>query len=217
MIDYETYCRIHDARKREGLNIVQVARKLALHPETVSKWLRVGRFCQRQQLRRASHLDPYKGLIVRWLEAAHPLSAQQIFQRLREEGYRGGRTILKDYVRRVRPPQQKSFLKLAFAPGECAQVDWGEYGTIGVGSTKRRLSFFVMVLCYSRQMYLEFTVSQTMEHFLACHEHAFEVLGVPAKIMVDNLKSGLDPLSWTGSCLNLQCLCGVESPLEVHG
>ena len=40
--------------------------------------------------------------------------------------------------------------------------------------TRRRLSFFVMVLCYSRRMYVEFTVSQTMEHFLACHQHAFE-------------------------------------------
>jgi hypothetical protein len=50
---------------------------------------------------------------------------------------------------------------------------WGEWGTIAVGSTRRRLSFFLMVLCYSRLMYLEFTVSQKMEFFLACHENAF--------------------------------------------
>jgi hypothetical protein len=44
-----------------------------------------------------------------------------------------------------------------------------------------------MVLCYSRLMYLEFTVSQTLEHFLACHQHAFEAFhGVPSKIMIDN-------------------------------
>jgi hypothetical protein len=49
-----------------------------------------------------------------------------------------------------------------------------------------------MVLCYSRMMYVEFTVSQTMEHFLACHQHAFERFGgVPQKIMVDNLKSAV--------------------------
>jgi hypothetical protein len=48
-----------------------------------------------------------------------------------------------------------------------------------------------MVQCYSRQLYVEFTVSQTMEHFLGCHERAFAVLGVPAKIMVDNLKSAV--------------------------
>jgi Mu transposase-like protein len=49
-----------------------------------------------------------------------------------------------------------------------------------------------MVLCYSRMMYVEFTVSQTMEHFLACHQHAFEYFGaIPHKIMVDNLKSAV--------------------------
>jgi len=190
MIDYEMYCKIRDHHTRQGLSIIQTADALGLHRETVSKWCRVEHYRPPQRVKRASRLDPYKSLIVRWLET-HPLSAQQIFQRLREAGYSGGVSILKDYVRRVRPPKQKSFLKLTFAPGECAQVDWGMYGSIGVGSTRRHLSFFVMVLCYSRQMYVEFTVSQTMEHFLACHEHAFAALGVPEKIMVDNLKSAV--------------------------
>ena len=43
-----------------------------------------------------------------------------------------------------------------------------------VGTTRRRLSFFVMVLCYSRMLYVEFTLAQTQEHFLAAHQHAFE-------------------------------------------
>jgi transposase len=58
-------------------------------------------------------------------------------------------------------------------------VDCGEHGTVAVGFMRRRLSFFVMVHCYSRQMYVELTVSQTMEHFLGCQERAFAVLGVP--------------------------------------
>jgi transposase len=63
---------------------------------------------------------------------------------------------------------------------------------LAVGNTRRRLSFFVMVLAFSRQMFLEFTISQTMEHFLSCHEHAFLAFGgVPSKIMVDNLKSAV--------------------------
>jgi len=95
-------------------------------------------------------------------------------------------------VRTVRPKRQPAFLKLAFAPGECAQVDWGSFGSVPVGQTSRCLSFFVMVLCYSRMMYVEFTVSQTMEHFLACHQHAFEFFGgSPTKVMVDNLKSAV--------------------------
>ena len=61
-----------------------------------------------------------------------------------------------------------------------------------MGNTRRRLSFFVIVLAYSRLMYVEFTVSQTMEHSLACHEHAFAAFGgVPLKIMLDNLKSAV--------------------------
>lgn len=190
MIDYEMYCKIRDHHIRQGLSIVQTADALGLHRETVSKWCRRDEYRPPPRAKRASRLDPYKSLIVRWLET-HPLSAQQIFQRLREVGYSGGLSILKEYVRRVRPPKQKSFLRLSFSPGEAGQVDWGEMGSIGVGSTRRRLSFFVMVLCHSRQMYVEFTVSQTMEHFLACHEHAFAALGVPSKIMVDNLKSAV--------------------------
>lgn len=190
MIDYETYCKIRDHRERQGLTITQTARALGLHTETVSKYSRSEQYRQRGGVKRGSRLDQYKGLIVRWLDA-HPLSGQQVFQRLREVGYTGGRTVLKDYLRMIRPPRQKAFLKLAFAKSECAQVDWGEYGSIAVGSTRRKLSFFVMVLCYSRQMYVEFTVSQTMEHFLACHQNAFAVLGVPEKIMVDNLKSAV--------------------------
>ena len=123
---------------------------------------------------------------------AHPYTATQIWQRIRQQGFDGGYSIVKEYVRKVRPPRSRTFLKLAFAPGECAQVDWGSYGAVNVGSTRRRLSFFVMVLCYSRMMYVEFTVSQTMEHFLACHQNAFDFFGsVPKKIMVDNLKSAV--------------------------
>ena len=123
---------------------------------------------------------------------SYQYTAQQVYQKLCDEGFVGGYTVVKEFVRKIRPNRKKAFLKLAFAPGECAQVDWGAFGSIRVGETSRRLSFFVMVLCYSRQMYVEFTVSQTMEHFLGCHQKAFAAFGgVPARIMVDNLKSAV--------------------------
>ena len=188
VIDYETFAKIHDCHDRQGLTIMQTARALGLHPQTVATWLKRARFEPRRHRPRGSILDPFKPRITRLLDT-HPYSAQQILQRLREEGYGGGITILRDYVRRIRPPKRPVYLKLHFAPGECAQVDWGAYGTIAVDNTRRRLSFFVMVLAFSRRMYVEFTVSQTMEHFLACHEHVFTAWGsVPSKIMVDNLK-----------------------------
>ena len=66
------------------------------------------------------------------------------------------------------------------------------FGSIPVGQTQRQLRFFVLVLCYSRMLSVEFTVSQPMEHFLACHQHAFDFFGgIPQKVMVDNLTSAV--------------------------
>jgi transposase len=190
VIDYETFCKIRDCRERQRLTVAQTARALHLHPRTVTKWSARSHFEPRRRVSRGSLLDPFKPRITRLLDT-YPYSAVQIFQRLREEGYGGGMTILRDYVRRIRPPKRPVYLKLNFSAGECAQVDWGSFGSVAVRNTRRRLSFFVMVLAYSRRMFAEFTVSQTMEHFLACHEHAFAELGVPSKLMVDNLKSAV--------------------------
>ena len=191
VLNYEIFCQIRDHLGRQRLTVAQTARALGLDPRTVAKWASAEQFHPRARVPRVSKLDAYKGQIVRWLDT-HPYSAQQIFQRLREAGYDGRITIVKDYVHRIRPRHPEAFLTLDFAAGECAQVDWGEYGTIAVGSTRRRLSFFLMVLCYSRRMYLAFTVSQKMEFFLACHENAFTAFGgVPSRIMVDNLKSAV--------------------------
>ena len=192
MIDYATFQRIQHLHRVEQLTVVQIAHAIALDARTVRRWLDEPRFRPRLCGARPSKLDPYKAYIRRLLEH-HPYSAAQILNRLREAGYLGGATIVKDYLQRVRPVRAPAFLTLHFAPGECAQVDWGHYGSVNVGNTRRRLSFFVMVLCYSRMLYVEFTVSQTMEHFLGCHLNAFEFFAarIPARIMVDNLKSAV--------------------------
>jgi transposase len=191
MIDYQTFHQIRQLCDQEHLSIPQIAAALHLDERTVSKWIDCKTYQPRTPAQRASKLDPHKGAVVRLL-ATHPFTAQQLLQRLREAGYTGGYTILKDFVRTVRPPRQPAFLTLHFAPGQCAQVDWGSAGFLPVGSTQRRLSFFIMVLCYSRRMYVEFTLAQTQEHFLACHQHAFEYFNsVPAEVMVDNCKTAV--------------------------
>ena len=191
MIDYELFCKIKHLKEQEKLIPTQIASELALDPRTVRSWLSQPRFSQRKSSPRSSKLDPFKADIARMLET-HPYSARQVLQRIREQGFAGGYSILKDYVSSIRPQRSPAYLTLAFAPGECAQVDWGCFGSVAVGNTYRRLSFFVMVLCYSRMLYLEFTVSQSLEHFLACHQNAFHYLGcLPQRIMVDNLKSAV--------------------------
>src|SRR5215203_1001710 len=136
--------------------------------------------------------DPYKETILAWLEK-HPYSAVQIFQRLcAEHGYTGGRSVLGDYLRTVRPVRHEAFLKLAFAPGDCLQVDWGTHGRIQLGDTMRQLHYFAAVLCHSRLLYVEFFLSQSMECFLAGHRHALEFFGAtPRRVMHDNLKTAV--------------------------
>jgi hypothetical protein len=96
----------------------------------------------RRSAPRSSILDPFQPRITRLVDT-HPYSAQKILQQLHEEGYRGAITVLRQYIRRIRPAKLSVYLKLHFAPGECAQIDWGTFGTVAVGNTRRRLSFFV--------------------------------------------------------------------------
>jgi transposase len=190
MIRYPVFCQIRELRQKD-LTVPQIAAELALDVKTVAKWIERPTYQARQAAKRASKLDSFKGHIVAQLER-HPYTAQQLLQQLRTQGYTGGYSILKEYVRLVRPVRKPAFLMLEFAPGECAQVDWGSLGSVAVGATRRRLSFFVMVLCHSRLMYVEFTVMEGMEHFLSCHRRALEYLGgSPLKVMIDNLKVGV--------------------------
>ena len=192
MIDFSQYTQMQHLHKESKLGATQIAEQMSLNVKTVIRWLARERFEARRNKGRSSKLDPHKANIRSWLEQ-HAYSAQQIFQRLCDEhSYTGGYTIVKTYVRKVRPRAEKAYLSLAFAPGQSAQVDWGHCGTVAVGNTRRALSVFVMVLSHSRQMYIEFTLSQKQEHFLACHENAFKYFGgVPESVMVDNLKTAV--------------------------
>jgi transcriptional regulator with XRE-family HTH domain len=100
VIDYETYAGIRDCRDRQGLTITQIASTLGIHRDTVAKWLARSRFERPRPAPRASLLDPFKGRITRLLDT-HPYSAQQIFQRLREEGYRSEILVVAFYVGEV--------------------------------------------------------------------------------------------------------------------
>jgi transposase len=191
VIEYETYCKIRQYHGERGLSLSQIAEELGIAPETVAKYARAEKFSPRAGVKRASKLDAFKPIITRLLER-HPYTSTQILQRLREEGYEGGASILKEYVGVVRPVRHPAFLSLAFAPGEAAQVDWGNAGSIAIGDTRRRLSFFVMVLCHSRMAYLEFTCGECLEHFLCCHQNALEFFGgTPGTVLIDNLKTGV--------------------------
>jgi transposase len=191
MIDFHSYHQIRYLRDTEHLSGAKIAAALQLHRDTVRKWLQREKYERRAiapERRRGSKLDAFKGAVARLL-AAHPYTAQQLYQRLQGQGYAGGYSVVRDHVRQVRPKTPEAFLHLSFAPGQCAQVDFGEWGSVRVGNTRRKLSFFVMVLCWSRKLFVEFTLGQSLEWWLYCHRAAFEYFGcVPREIMHDNPK-----------------------------
>ena len=93
MIDYHRFCQIKDLHEHQGLNASQIAREPALDPRTVSSWLAQEHFRPRKPRQHPSKLDPFKAQIVRLLER-YPYSAAQVFQRLREQGFDGGYSIV---------------------------------------------------------------------------------------------------------------------------
>jgi transposase len=99
-------------------------------------------------------------------------------------------TILRVRLRLLRPqPLQRVFLTLHFQPGAAAMVDWADFG-FALPGCPRRVSAFVMVLCYSRLIYLEFTLSQAMGSFLRCMERALRFFGGATLLDIfDNMKT----------------------------
>lgn len=147
----------------------------------------------RPVLSRKSILDEYKVLIGEKLLRDPTIPATAIHYSLRKLGFNGSVRRLREYVKTIRvdPKPREAFLKLSFEPGECAQVDWGEFGD--VFNDGRKIHAFVMVLCYSRKIYVEFTRSEKFEDFVRCHDRAFRFFGglVPKECWYDNLATAV--------------------------
>jgi len=111
---------------------------------------------------------------------------------IRQRGYMGSIQRLRCVVARLRPATKEPFLRLVTLPGEQAQVDWAHFGKITVGRAKRVLWGFVMVLSFSRQIFLRFFFGAAMASFVRGHVEAFEAFqGVARVLLYDNLKSAV--------------------------
>ena len=176
----------------QGWSVRKIARHLKVSRKSVRKYLAQPAPAPVQRTR-ASKLDPYKERIGQLLEEDPSASAVVITQRLREQGYEGGITILREYLKGVRPGRSpRAFVRVESAPGERFEVDWGHFGALDYQGDKRKLYAFVLVECHSRRLYLEFTHSQSFETFARCHIHAFRFMqGVAREVLFDNLASAV--------------------------
>ena len=118
---------------------------------------------------RSTKLDGYKSYLQNRIKEYPELSSAKLLLEIRRMGYAGGLSRLKEHLSTLRPQSKETYLRIETLPGEQAQVDWANCGTIQIGTAIRKLSAFVMVLSFSRMLYLEFTLSQRMEDFLAAH------------------------------------------------
>jgi transposase len=191
-VDESLWVKIRLLFSHEKMTKRAIARNLGVSRDLVDVALNSDRCPQRVVSHRGSMLDPYRDAIDEILEKYPTLSIVRIFEKLRALGYPGQISILRDLMSLIRPRRRReAFLKRETLAGEEAQVDWGSCGHIQVDGTIRALSVFVMVLSYSRLLYVEFTVSQEMEDFLRGHVNAFESFGgrCPKVILYDNLRS----------------------------
>jgi transposase len=186
MISKRLIFDIHRLR-HEGYSMRGIAKQLAINPETVAKYLK-DPVPVRKKIQRYSKLDPFQEDIQEML-ARHPqVSAAVIRQRLASKGFDGGITIVKDYLKAIRPRQKRCFIRFETAPGEQCQIDWGHFGNLVYGDTSRKLYCFAAVLGYSRLLYLEFTHSQNQPTLHRCLLNAFRHFGgCPRELVTDNM------------------------------
>lgn len=148
--------------------------------------------------RRGSKLDPYQSYIGELLERFKdpPITNQRIYELLVEKGYPGKKSILGDYLSRIRGKRTKEpIVCVETAPGQRASHDWSEYyidfTDPDIGSEK--VIFFSYILNYSRRQYLEVVPDKRQDTLLRCLINAFVYMeGVAKEIKGDNQKACVD-------------------------
>lgn len=175
---------------QDGLSITEIARRTGKDRKTIRKWIQRDDLPRRQKRSSSSILDPFKPFIQKRMRAG-VVNAAKMFRLLKEQGYTGKERIVRAYMSPLRPMvNAPATVRFETEPGRQAQVDWAEFGKVEVEGEVRTLYAFIMVLAYSRMLYVEFTTSTEMATFLRCHINAFRFFqGVPKEILYDNLKS----------------------------
>jgi transposase len=190
----ETQAEVLSLHFGKDMSIRAIARHLGIDRKTVSVIIRRRKVILGIDAKnRSSILDPFKHEILKILETNPNIPSTAIFQKIRVEGYSGSQSNLQVWIARHRLSPHRlreAFLMIEFAPGECAQVDWGEFGNVFNDGIK--IHCFVMILCYSRLLYIEFTRSEKFEDFIRCHENGFKYFGgVPKECWYDNLRTAV--------------------------
>lgn len=184
----------------QGLNKSNIARQLGLDLKTVRKW--IAKPFQPQQRERARSLDPYAA----FLQARAPevgFNGAVLLREVRLLGYEGSYPVLLRYIRPWRQAAQASVeptIRFETDPGQQAQVDWGSTNVVFDAGIKR-VHLFVMVLGYSRRIFVKAYLNERLDALLDGHCAAFAHFGGRTRsILYDNPRTiVLDKEEQTGS------------------
>ncbi len=193
MISAEREAEVLRLYHAEKWRIGTIAMQLGLHHSTVRRVLAQNGVPEAKRTSRRSIVDPYLPFIGATLEKYPRLPASRLYAMVRERGYPGQQDHFRSIIARLRPRRPaEAFLRLKTLPGEQAQVDWGHFGKLGVGRAMRPLMAFVMVLSWSRMIFLRFYLGARMPSFVRGHVDAFAYFrGVGRVLLYDNLKSAV--------------------------
>ena len=193
MIDKVLEAKILRCHFVEQWGVNTIARQLGIHHSTVDRVLSQAGLPKAERTRRPSIVDPYHPLIIETLAQYPTLSAARLLAMAQARGYTGGASQFRAHVAQLRPRRpSEAYLRLKTLPGEQSQTDWAHFGHVQIGRARRPLMAFVMVLSFSRQIFLRFYLNQRMDNFLRGHVAAFHALvGVPKVVLYDNLRSAV--------------------------
>lgn len=142
MYEVQEWAEVHRLFHREDLSKSEIAGRLGMSRNTVTRLLGLSEPPRYERPRRGSMLDPHKATIVGWLKEDAEAAATVILERLRDHGYGGGITILKDWLAEMRPHFREPRQRTSYLPGEIGQVDWWEPGVeVPVGKGQCREAF----------------------------------------------------------------------------
>ena len=182
--------RLHAVEKwRAGT----IARQLRVHRDVVRRVIAGNSAPVHLSPLRPSRIDPYRPFMLETLTKFPTLNSARLLGMLAERGYVGSASHLRHLVAGMRPrPAAEAYLRLRTLPGEQAQVDWGHFGHLQIGRARRPLMAFVMVLSYSRRIFLRFFLDAHGATFIRGHAEAFAAFGGCARVVLyDNLKSAV--------------------------
>jgi transposase len=179
------------ALEQHGVYLKDIAAELGVHPRTVSRALKRGGAPQRERKHRESKLEPYKPKIDRLLNEGI-WNAQVILREIQAEGYSGGETILREYIKPKRTLRQsRATVRFETKPGEQMQSDWGEIG-VEIAGQPTKVHFIVNQLGYSRRFHFWCSDRSDAEHTYEGLVRSLEYFGgVTREVLVDNQKAAV--------------------------